>query len=378
MRSGLVLMLSGVLALAALGQPQGGPPPANVRLATVIEEPIEQKRRVTGEVRALRRSQLAAEEGGLVVELTVDAGTSVNEGDVVARLDANRVELELTEARAGIPAAEALIVEREAESVQMGRDLVRVRELLELESGAAPEMDRAERDAAVADARLAQARAQLAVAQARVAVVEQRLEDLVIRAPFSGRVVEKMTEVGQWVSEGDAVVDLVELAEVEIRVDVPEEFVDRASRAETVWVLLPALGVEVEARVLAIVPQADPRTRLFPVRLIAPNADGALRPGMSAIGLMPTSRQAMTTLIPKDAIVQGEAGTHVFVDQGGVAGMVPVERLFAVGDLVAVRSSMLDAGMSVVVEGNERLMPMQSLNILGTSAGGEDGATSGG
>lgn len=370
MRSGFVVVMSALLACvctAALAQPTGLPP-AKVRVATVIEKPVEQKRRVTGEIRPMRRSQLAAEEAGLVSELTVDAGSSVSEGEVIARLDSSRMELQLVEARAGIPAAEALISEREADAAQADRDLERVREVLSRESGSAPELDRAARDAAVARARLAQAQAQLAVAKATVAVVEQRLEDLVIRAPFDGRVVEKLTEVGQWVSAGDAVIDLVEIAEVEIRVDVPEAFIERASKAKTVSVMVPALNLELEARVLAVVPQADPRTRLFPVRLVASNPEGAIRPGMSAIGLMPTSQEAMTTLVPKDAILQSETGSHVFIDREGMAAMVSVERLFAVGDLVAVRSTMLSAGMRVVVEGNERLIPSQPLMILGGQA----------
>jgi multidrug efflux pump subunit AcrA (membrane-fusion protein) len=144
-----------------------------------------------------------------------------------------------------------------------------------------------------------------------------------------------------------------------------------------VSVLVPALDREIEARVLEIIPEGDRRTRLFQIRLAAPNEGGSLLPGMSVVGLVPTAQLASTTLVPKDAILQGETGSHVFIDRGGVAEVVRVERLFAVGDLVAVRSGMLEAGMSVVVEGNERLMPMQPLNILGTSAGREDAAPAG-
>ncbi len=367
MRFRIAFVLPSVLALASAictAQPRGGPPPANVRLATVVEQMIEQKRRVTGEVIALRRSELAAEEGGLVIELAVDAGSSVRKGDLIARLDASRVELALIEARAGIPAAQAVIAEREAQSAQAELDLSRIRELVVLESSSETELDRATSEAAVAKARVAQARAQLAVAQARVALIEQRLADLEIHAPFAGKIVAKMTEVGQWVRAGDPVVDLVELARVEIRVDVPEAFIERASRAETVSVLLPALGREIEARLLAVVPQADPRTRLFPVRLIADNAEGLLRPGMSAIGLVPTTRRESTLLIPKDAVLQGEVGSYVYMDRDGRAAIVPIERLFAVDNLVAIRSGMLRAGVRVVIEGNERLYPGQGLTIL--------------
>ncbi len=342
--------------------------PANVRVAPVIEQEVEQRRRVTGETRALRRSALAAEESGLVIELAVDAGSEVQQGELIARLDSERVKLELAEARSGVLAADALIAEREAQAAQADLDLKRVEELLALESGSRPELDRARRDAAVEKARLLQAQAQRAIVDAQIAIIEQRLEDLEIRAPFPGIVVSKMTEVGQWVREGDPLIDLIEIATIEIRIDVPETLIERASRAKTVWVHLPALGQDIEAQLVSIIPQADPRTRLFPVRLTVRNTEGLIRPGMSAIAQIPTSQKAMFMLVPKDAVLQNETGSFVFVDQGGTSAIAPVERLFAVGDTIAVRSPIVKPGMRVVVEGNERLRPGQPLTILNAPA----------
>lgn len=375
MRTRLTIMLGSLSLLACLGgatQPTGGPPPANVRMAPVVERLVEQRRRVTGQTRAMRRSELASQEGGLVIELAVEAGSGVAQGDLIARLEPKRVELDLAEARAGVLTAQALIAERKAQSAQADLDLERVRELLELESGSRPELDRAQRDAAVEKARLMQAEAELEVVQAKIKIIEQRLTDLEIHAPFSGFVVRKMTEVGQWVRAGDPVVDLIEIAQIEIRIDVPETLIDRVSKSDTVWVHLPALNREVEAQVIQRVRVGDDRTRLFPVRLKADNADGTILPGMSAVALIPTSAKVMTTLVPKDAIVQGETGSFVYINREGVSAMAPIERLFAVGDEIAIRSPMLRPGMSVVVEGNERMFPGRPLIILNATSSTDD------
>jgi multidrug efflux pump subunit AcrA (membrane-fusion protein) len=85
---------------------------------------------------------------------------------------------------------------------------------------------------------------------------------------------------------------------------------------------------------------------------------------MSATGLVPMGQSAMTLLVPKDAVLKGETGSFVYFDGGGRAAVASVERLFAVGDLVAIRASMLEEGMSVVVDGNERLFPGQPLNVV--------------
>ncbi|MCL4221976.1 MAG: efflux RND transporter periplasmic adaptor subunit [Phycisphaerales bacterium] len=351
--------------MSATGLAQGQQERAvRVRVAPVVEESIEQKRQVTGDVRAIGRSQLAAQEPGLVIEVLVDEGARVKQGDVVARLDPEGLELDLVEAKASVLAAEAKVAEEEALSAQAARDRDRIREMLALESGSKPELDRAESQAAAEAARLEQARAQLAIEQARQRLIEKRLGDLEIRAPFSGRVTEKFTEVGQWVQAGSPVVEVVSLDPVEIRVDVPERFVSRVIQAETVSVMLPGVGQEVSARVIAVIPRGDMRSRLFPLRLLADNPEELIKPGMSAIGLVPTSERAMTLLVPKDAVLQGETGSYVYFEGGGRAAIAPVERLFAIGDRVAVRSATLRAGMSVVVEGNERMRPGSLLEVI--------------
>ncbi|GAB4383399.1 MAG: efflux RND transporter periplasmic adaptor subunit [Phycisphaerales bacterium] len=363
------------LALAVMtgstpGQPGQAPtePRARVRLAPVVQEAIEQKRQVTGDVVPISRSQLAAQEPGLVIAINVREGDAVNKGDLVARLDPDRLQLDLAEAKASVLAAEAKVAEEEALAAQAARDRDRVRAMLAMESGSAPELDRAESLAAAEAARLEQARAQLAIAQARERLIEKRLSDLEIRAPFAGRVTQKHTEVGQWLRAGDPVIELVALDPIEIRVDVPERYISRAMQAEHVSVLLPALGREIDAKVVGVIPQGDMRSRLFPLRLLAENTQSLVQPGMSAIGLVPTSERTMTLLISKDALLQGETGSYVFFDGGGRAAVAPVERLFAVGDRLAVRSAVLRAGMNVVVDGNERLRPGQALEAINDPA----------
>ncbi len=353
-----------VVWTACLAQEKQAETPVRVRLVPVVEEAIEQKRQVTGDVLAIGRSQLAAQEPGLVIEVAVDEGARVKKGDLIARLDPEGLELDLLEAKASVLAAEAKVAEEEALSAQAVRDRDRIKEMLALESGSKPELDRAESQAAAEAARLEQARAQLVIEHARQRVIEKRLGDLEIRAPFAGRVTEKFTEVGQWLQAGGPVVELVSLDPVEIRVDVPERFVSRAMQAETVSVMLPGLGQEVSARVIGVIPRGDMRSRLFPLRLLADNPEELIQPGMSAIGLVPTSERAVTMLVPKDAILQGEMGSYVYFEGGGRSAMAPVERLFAVGDRVAIRSAVLHAGMNVVVEGNERMWPGQLLAVV--------------
>jgi RND family efflux transporter MFP subunit len=373
---GIVLWLLALAAMpgVAAAQPGGGPPPANVRIDTVRR--VEQRREVLGELRAVKRSYLAAEEPGLVVQLSVDVGDWVQQGQAIARLDDRRRALDLERDRAERAANEAVVTEREAQVEKAERDLRRLEELGRREGASRNEIDDARTTLKAAEARLAQARADLASARADEAMAEKRLADMTIRAPFSGAVVSKSTEVGQWVREGEALVEIVAIDEVDAFLDVPERFVRSvASPGVVIEVRVPAVGRSIPARVSSVLAAGDRLGRTFPVRLRIDNTasgggEGRLLPGMSVAALVPTGEPADMLTVHKDAVLRNDAGAFVYFNAGGVAAVAPVESLFAQGDRVVVRSPALSPGVSVITDGNERIFPGQPLNILDGAAGG--------
>jgi multidrug efflux pump subunit AcrA (membrane-fusion protein) len=193
----------GILATLLGGAAARGQPPAWVVVDPARLESVEQWREVTGELRAVRRSLLAAQEEGLVVDLLRQ--------EVIARLHDVRAVLDVERAAADAEARKALVVQREADAEKMGRDLSRIEEMVSRGAGNERERDNARTDQKTAAARLDQARAELAAAEAQLGLARQRLADLTIEAPFGGVVVSRRTDVGQWLQRGDAVVEIVAL-----------------------------------------------------------------------------------------------------------------------------------------------------------------------
>lgn len=355
-----------VLALGAgvaLAQPTDGPKPARVVLDEARLERIEPRREVSGELRAIRRSIIASEQPGLVVDMTVEQGDAVGQGDRIASLDDTFVRLDLAQAQSRLVSAQALVEVGEAQQRRAKRD---EKSILALgEASSEKETLDARSAVVVAKGQLASVRADLLIAQSQVRVAQERLDDMVVRAPFTGVVVRKLTEIGQWVGLGDPVAEMIDTSRVDAWLDVPESLITRLElQGVEAQIRLIATGEVFSAPVSAIVPQADELARLFPVRVRLDNPDGRLKPGMSVVGLAPTGRREDMLTIHKDALLRDDGGAYVYFDANGAASAARVKVLFAVGDRLAITSRTLKAGAGVVVEGNERLFPGQSLEIL--------------
>jgi len=340
----------------ALAQPGGGPPPAKVRLDSARMETVEQRRDVTGEIRAVRRSSLAAEEPGLVRSITVEAGDVVSAGQVLATLDDELLTLQIAERKAQVDSSQASVQEREAQAAKAERDLSRLKELQARQSASQNEVDDAVTTLAEAKARLANARAELAAREALLSWLNMRQSKMSIRSPMNGRVVSRGVDVGEWVREGDAIVELLDLSELDAYVDVPERFIaPLRSDGAKVQLRIAATNDEFDAPVSAVIAEGDRLARTFPVRIRLDNAKGRWRPGMSVIGQVATGVAIEALTVHKDAILRDDVGAYVFFDANGAAMRAPVETLFGVGDRVAIRSQMLRPDTRVVIEGNERI-----------------------
>jgi RND family efflux transporter MFP subunit len=218
------------------------------------------------------------------------------------------------------------------------------------------------------------------VLEARLAELEQRIADTQLRAPFAGTVTARRAEVGAWLGEGAALVELVSTEELELWLDVPQDLFAALARSEDgglgpLEVRAGASGALLEVERYRVVPDVDPRARTF--RIVASldaTARRELAAGMSVTAVVPTGERAEQLTVPRDALLRNDVGTYVYavVGEGQAAQAVPlqVEVLFGHEGRAVVRPGRLAAGMQVVVEGNERLFPMAPVQPIAAGARG--------
>jgi RND family efflux transporter MFP subunit len=219
--------------------------------------------------------------------------------------------------------------------------------------------------------KIAQSVARVAMQQAIVDRLNDQIAKYTIISRFSGYVIRKHTEEGEWVKRGDPVADVAALDSVHIVTNVVDHHIPYVKHVMEVRVELPAISDQVFTGVVdEIVPQGDARARTFPVNILLRNEvtpDGPLiKSGMFARVTLPTGAKQDALFVPKDALVLGGPSpvVYVVVREGSSRTVqpVPVQLGIASDGLIQVEGK-LSFGQEVVTRGNERLRPGQAVSV---------------
>lgn len=337
---------------------------ASVVVAPLQEQAIQRSLRLTGTVTAARAAQLSASVSGLVASIGVDAGSVVQQGEVLLELDPELAQLQAESAAAQVEQARNALAD--------------ARRRLEEARSLAPQRSIAESVVRDLAAEVSIDEAALRQAMADSAYSEGVLARHQLKAPFDGVVSAKFTELGEWVTPGQAVLELVGVDDVRLDFPVSEDYLADIRPAAAVNFSLNAYPGQVyRGSVATVVPVTDPGVRTFLLRVVPESRDQRLVPGMSVSASLQLDTGRRGLAVPRDAILRYPDGrVVVWTVETGAEGPVvrenPVTTGIAFESLVEI-SEGLGAGARVVVEGNEALQDGQRVNIEASHAGGVGG-----
>lgn len=407
------------------GSKAGAPPQSpKVIVASARKDSVSEPKTFVGTVKPLRKSIVGSAAPGRVEEYLVNEGDFVKKGQPIAHLrrgiigaekKAAEAELALKQAElaelvdlwrdkvkhanAKLASAQAMLSFREAKrdrSKTLGTSAAR--EELEESTALVSQSQAMVEEALTAVRLLAQGPNQkiqpgqvaaadmaasatwiYALGESKVAVQSAEVERLTeqydrhtMAAPFDGYVTAEMTEVGQWVMQGDPIAEIAELSQVDVEFGVLEDYVARLEMGAIGDVEVPSLrGRRFEGNIAIINPQADARSRTFPVKVRVQNEvrnkTPLLKAGMFARVTLGVGDPVAVPLVPKDAVVLNAKAPFVYVvdtdpkSGKSVARPVPITLGASRGLWISVGASEIKEGDQVVVEGNERLRPMQEV-----------------
>jgi RND family efflux transporter MFP subunit len=337
------------LVLAGVTSSLAQMPPTLVRFTPAREHEVRRTVRLPGSVESRTNSVVASEVAGLVIAVDAQEGDRVRKDQPLVRLRPIWFELRMREAEGRLQEAQARLALAQS-------SLKRVRELFDDEVISQQDLDDAVSEYTAWQGREVQSHAE-------IAQLNLSLDRLVIRAPFDGVVVRKLTDLGQWIDVGGDVVEMIELDSLDVRIEVPERYFGELAAGVQAAVSFEALpGFELAGSVDAIIPRADPQARTFPIKIRISNSKGRIGVGMLANVDLPIGISYRALIVPKDAVVrQGPMVTVFRIDNGDTVQPLPVETGQGFGSWVVVDGA-LEAGDRVVTRGNERLQPGQPVN----------------
>jgi RND family efflux transporter MFP subunit len=337
---GAMVFVAGGAALFA-GWPRGVP----IRVA--VAEPLALGTAVapssildaSGYVVARRQATVSAKITGKVVMVDIEEGQRVERDEVIARLDDSNARASVAQARAELEQSRANLTAAEVAFTNAAPTFERselqfVRAVISAQS-----FDTAKASFDAARTGLEVAARAVKVAEARLALAERNLDDTVVRAPFAGIVTVKAAQEGEMVSPMSAgggftrtgIGTIVDMASLEVEVDVSESFINRVEARQPAAVTLNAYPEwQIPARVIAIVPTADRAKATVKVRVALEVSDPRILPEMGARvaflaaepaeGSEAAGRASQhAVLVPAEAVrVEGDTGIVFVVAGGGV------------------------------------------------------------
>ncbi len=338
-----VFALGVVFALAGGGCARGSaatlehePPPAKVRVQTTLvgEQPVPKILRLTGVLSSNERTDLAANASGRVTKTFVERGDHVNQGAVLAQLDARSAALSRAEAEANVTSAAAQLKNERA-------DCERYADLLAKGAITQQEYDKQSTTCRTQAANEEGARA-------RAAEAVQTLSDSAIRAPFSGVIAERFVHVGDYVHADTRVVTLLVDDPLRLELTVPEANIGSVHKGLIVsfeTVAVPGRTFSAEVKFLGN--EIREATRDLVVEAVTDNRDHVLLPGMFVTAQLPVGEVTLP-VVPANALTRRNDNDCLFTVVDGHLEERILQLGPKVGELVAIADG-VKKGESVVI-----------------------------
>ncbi len=296
----------------------------------------------SGYVTARRIATVSSKISGKVMEVYIEEGQKVAEGEVLARLEPTDADAQRDLSAAQLAAARSDVVRAQAQLTLAEQTLVRNRGLAarQLIAAAALDQAQAERDALAAQLQSARSNAQVAVEA--LALSDIGVDNTVVRAPFAGVITVKAAQPGEIISPisgsggftRTGIGTVVDMESLEIQVDVNEAFIGRVKPKQKVQAVLNAYpDWRIPAEVIAIVPTADRSKATVKVRIALLERDDRVVPDMGVRVSFLEDRAAadagapavVGVSVPAEAVVQRDGRSVAFVVRDGRAGLRQVQ-----------------------------------------------------
>lgn len=298
-------------------------PPVPVETARPLRGDVVAVYSGTAPIEAYAEADVTAKVDGEVREILVEEGDAVTEGQVLARLDGDRLRLELSESRAQLQ--------------KMERDFERNEELREKGLLSEGDFEKLQYD--------------LEALRASYNLASLELDYTQIRAPINGVVSQRFVKIGNTIKIGDPVFRVTGMDPLVAYLHVPEREFRRIAPGQVVDIAIDALGDDrVMAEVTRVGTIVDPDTGTFKITIEISDPEQRIKPGMFGRMNIIFDKHENVLKVPRAALQEDADGTYLFVTEDDVAVRRPVETGYSANGFVEITSG-IDDGDDIIVVG---------------------------
>lgn len=341
----LIIALTALLVITACGEEPAadarGKWGGAVKVITqrVELQPMIDEIQALGTARANESVEIQPRIASLIERVLFEEGQFVEKGALLVELENNEIVAGLALAKASLSESQSLYDRSKSLADTQAISASNLEELL----------------------------AQVRVDEARVEAAEARLDNTVIRAPFSGRVGLRRVSPGSFVSNSTIITTLDDVETIKLDFSVPETFLTVLSEGMNIAAHSLVYPERIfSGTVASIDTRVDPVSRAVQVRAMIPNSDNALKPGMFLSVDLQRGRGEQL-LAPEQAIVPEGSNQYVFVVTDGVVEKRAVELGRRIPGFVVI-SSGLTAGEAIITEGAHKVRDGSRVEVPGQAS----------
>jgi len=328
--------------------------PPTVKVITVKKGDISVPLVATGTIFPEYESKIGPKISGTIEIVYVDEGDKVQKGQILVQLDQKNLLIAVRQGQAAVKVAEAQLKEAEVKVENLKKEKERLANLLKKNVISQQKYDDIDTAYSMAVNGMEVIRAQILSSRENLAMAEQKLSDTVIISPFSGLIVKRFINQGEFVSTmpPSPLFLMMNIDKVKTEIGLPEIHIARIHLGNPVDVTVDTYpGIIFKGTVSTINPMVDPVSRAFTIKVEIPNKDHRLKPGMFArVTIYPTIHKG-ALIVPFKSVMKREGMTVVFVIEGTTVRLRTVTAGITNEREIEVIDG-LQEGEEVVIEGH--------------------------
>ncbi len=341
------ILLSTVFAFCVLNA-QEAPRASLVEVQTLKKQEVNDLQEFVGTVNFDKKSKIASQSSGIAKKINFEVGQKVKKDEVLVQIDSDILESQIKASMADVN-----MYEVQLKNAKKNYD--RYNALVEKKSISQKVFDDAKVEYDVANENLISSKAKLNE-------LNIQKSKKVIKAPYSGVIVEKNINLDEWLNQGSQIATIVNTQELEVVFNLPITFIGGLKSGDVYDINIS--DEIIKAKLYAAIPSGDKLTRTFPVRFKADAGEKFIFDGASAKISFAKETKTQALVINRDAVIKRFNMDVIFTVVENKAVMIPVKVITYFGLNAAIMGEGLVERMQIVTKGNERIFPDMPVQVL--------------